>query len=148
MTTRSPSRILILAHGTTRDPALLHAVTTRARHSSAEFTLLVPAVAHGLHRVVDPEDHCCAEAQATLDAALPLLRQATDSPVTGMIGAHEPLAAVQDALNLHGFDEVIVSTLPSRLSRWLHVDLPRKIAALGVPVTSVTARHAGESYAA
>ena len=29
-----------------------------------------------------------------------------------MIGVHEPLAAIQDAVNLHGFDELIISTLP------------------------------------
>ena len=43
-----------------------------------------------------------------------------------MIGSHDPVAAVEDALNMHGFDEVIVSTLP-RASRWLHLDLPSKV---------------------
>jgi hypothetical protein len=55
-----------------------------------------------------------------------------------MVGVASPLDAVQDALNVHGFDEVILSTLPARVSRWLHLDLPRKIAACGVPVTVVT----------
>ena len=41
---------------------------------------------------------------------------------------------------LHGFDEVIISTLPKRVSRWLHLDLPHKAAGLGVPVTTVTAK--------
>ena len=54
-----------------------------------------------------------------------------------MVGSHEPLAAVQDALNLFGFDEVIVSMRPARLSRWLRLDLPHKVRALGVPVTEV-----------
>ena len=36
-----------------------------------------------------------------------------------MVGVHEPLAAIQDAVNLHGFDELIISTLPTRVSRWL-----------------------------
>jgi hypothetical protein len=56
-----------------------------------------------------------------------------------MVGSHDPLAAVEDALNLHGFDEVIVSTLPARTSRWLHIDLPSKVAGMGVPVTKVSA---------
>ena len=38
----------------------------------------------------------------------------------------EPLAAIQDAVNLHGFDELIISTLPHRVSRWLHLDLPQQ----------------------
>ena len=57
-----------------------------------------------------------------------------------MIGVHEPLAAIQDAVNLHGFDELIISTLPSRVSRWLKLDLPHKAAGLGLPVTTVTAQ--------
>lgn len=132
-------RILIVAHRTAREASLLDVVASRASEWHAEFTLLVPAVAHGLHRVVDPEDHCCAEAQATLEAAIPLLSAAARGPVAGMIGAHDPFAAVWDALNAATYDEVIVSTQPSRLSRWLHIDLPRRIAALGVPVTTVTA---------
>ena len=52
----------------------------------------------------------------------------------------EPLAAIQDAVNLHGFDEIIISTLPTRVSRWLHLDLPSKLNGLGLPVTTVTAK--------
>jgi hypothetical protein len=57
--------------------------------------------------------------------------------VTGHIGDAEPLAAVSDALHQRGFDEIIISTLPWRLSRWLRVDLPSKIRDLGVPVHHV-----------
>jgi hypothetical protein len=56
-----------------------------------------------------------------------------------MVGDPEPLAAIQDAINIHGFDEIIISTLPSRVSRWLKLDLPHKVAGLGLPVTTVTA---------
>ena len=45
-----------------------------------------------------------------------------------------------ELLRQHGFDEIIVSTLPRRLSRWLRLDLPHKIADLGLPVTTVTPR--------
>jgi hypothetical protein len=88
--------------------------------------------------VIDPEDQGPGEAQAVLDQALPLLREAAGSEVEGMIGDPEPLAAIQDAINLQGFDEVIISTLPVRLSRWLRLDLPSKVAGLGLPVTTVT----------
>jgi hypothetical protein len=54
------------------------------------------------------------------------------------VGDANPLAAVADALNLRGFDEIIVSTLPWRLSRWLRVDLPSKLRGLGVPVLHVS----------
>ena len=100
----------------------------------------MPSSAHGLHQYLNPEDQGSSEAEATLELALPLLEEATGAPVEPMIGGHEPLAAIQDALNLHGFDEVIISTLPSRVSRWLKLDLPHKVAGLGVPVTTVTAQ--------
>jgi hypothetical protein len=60
--------------------------------------------------------------------------------VEGLLGDPAPLTAVEDAINLHGFDEVIVSTLPARVSRWLKLDLPSKIGGLGLPVTTVTAK--------
>ena len=71
---------------------------------------------------------------------MPLLEQAAGAPIESMIGDAEPLAAIQDAINLHGFDEIIISTLPSRVSRWMKLDLPSKAAGLGLPVTTVTAR--------
>ena len=135
---RTPvSRVLIAAHQTADSPELMQAVSARASLGACTFTLLVPASAHGLHRVVDPEDHGSREAEARLNIALPLLSQAAGESVVGIVGSHEPLAAVQDAVNLLGFDEVIVSMLPARWSRWLHLDLPRKVRGLGLPVTEV-----------
>ncbi len=68
-----------------------------------------------------------------------LLSDAAGRRVEGLIGDPEPLSAIQDAINLHGFDEIILSTLPTRVSRWLRLDLPHKVAGLGLPVTTVTA---------
>ena len=135
----TPARVLVVANQTAATPALIDAVRERAAAGPARFTLLVPSVAHGLHRVVDPEDQDRAEANATLAQALPLLEEAAGSPVEGMLGVPEPLAAIQDAVNLHGFDEIIISMLPRRVSRWLRLDLPHKAAGLGLPVTTVTA---------
>ncbi len=131
------ARVLIVAHHTADSRSLLQAVADRVRRGPCSFTLLVPAAPRGLHRVVDPEDHGTAEAQARLDKALPLLSTVAGGEVAGVVGSHDPLAAVQDALNLLGFDEVIISMLPVRISRWLRLDLPRKVRALGVSVTSV-----------
>jgi hypothetical protein len=132
-----PTRVLIVAHQTADSRALIEAVAQRADAGPCAFTLLVPKLLRGLHRIVDPEDHGIAEAEERLATAVPLLSEAAGSDVVGIIGSHEPFAAVQDALNLFGFDEVIVSMLPVRLSRWLRLDLPHKVRSLGVLVTEV-----------
>jgi hypothetical protein len=139
MESSTPTRVLVVAHRTAATPALLHAVRERAARGPCAFTLLVPNVAHGLHRIVDAEDQGEDAAQSVLALALPLLEEAAGGHVEGMVGDPEPLNAVQDAVNLQGFDEIIVSTLPVRVSRWLHLDLPSKIGGLGLPVTTITA---------
>jgi hypothetical protein len=133
------ARVLVVANRTAATPALLGAVRERAARGPCTFTLLVPRSAHGLHRLADPEEQATDEADATLELALPLLAEAAGAPVAGQVGDPEPLAAIQDAINLQGFDEIIISTLPSRVSRWLKLDLPHKAAGLGLPVTTVTA---------
>jgi hypothetical protein len=134
----TPIRVLVVAHRTAATQPLLDAVRERARRGPSTFTLVVPNAAHGLHKVIDPEDQGAGEARAVIDQALPLLSEAAGAPVEGIVGDPDPGAAVQDAINLHGFDEVIVSTLPARLSRWLKLDLPSKISGMGLPVTTVT----------
>jgi hypothetical protein len=131
-------RILVVAHKTAATQPLLDAVRERAGRGPCTFTLLVPNAAHGLHKIVDPEDQGVDEAKAVIDQALPLLSEAAGTPVEGIVGAPDPGVAVQDAINLYGFDEVIISTLPTRLSRWLKLDLPSKVSGTGLPVTTVT----------
>jgi hypothetical protein len=140
MESSTPPRVLVVAHRTAATPALLQAVRDRAARGPSKFTLLVPNAAHGLHRVTDPEDQADDQAQAVLELALPLLEDAAGTPVDGIVGDPEPLNAIQDAVNLRGFDEIIISTLPARVSRWLKLDLPHKIEGLGLPVTTVVAK--------
>ena len=144
----SAARILVVANKTAATPNLIDAVRERAARGPCEFTLLVPNATHGLHKLVDPEDQEQTEAETTIELALPLLEQAAGRPVDAMVGVPEPLAAIQDAVNLHGFDEVIISTLPTRVSKWLRLDLPHKVAGLGLPVTTVTATSREEVPAA
>jgi hypothetical protein len=132
-------RVLVVANRTAATPGLLDAVRERSARGPCTFTLLVPHTSSGMHRLVDPEDQGISEAQQTVELAVPLLEQAAGSPVESLIGDAEPLAAIQDAINLHGFDEIIISTLPTRVSRWLKLDLPSKASGLGLPVTTVTA---------
>src|SRR5438552_17084188 len=109
----SPARVLVVAHKTAATQPLLDAVRQRAQRGPSKFTLLVPNTAHGLHKVVDPEDQGAGEAQTVIDHAVPLLSEAAGTPVEAIVGDPDPVAAAQDAVNLHGFDAAIVSTLPA-----------------------------------
>ena len=112
----SDRRILIVAHRTAASPKLLAAVTERAARGPCKFTLLVP------RPYWDPDTE---EAAMTLELAIPLFDVAAGSHVQGIVGATD-----------------IVSTLPERVSRWLHLDLGHRIERLGVPVSVVTAEQA------
>jgi hypothetical protein len=138
--TADPARVLVVAHKTAATPALMDAVRERASKGNATFTLLIPKAVHGVTRVADPEDAPDDETRDLLSLALPLLEEAAGSRVEGLIGVSTPIEAIQDAVNMHGFDEIIISTLPTRVSRWLHLDLPSKLNGLGLPVTTITAR--------
>jgi hypothetical protein len=134
-----PAHVLVVAHQTAATDALLEAVRRRARSGPATFHLVVPRRAHGMHRVVDPQDAGEEEAAAALANALPLLCEAAGGTVTGSLGDPEPLSAIQDAVNLGHYDEIMISTLPRRVSRWLRLDLVSKTRGLGLPVTHVEA---------
>ena len=140
MESSAPARVLVVAHKTAATPGLLQAVRDRAARGPATFTLLVPNTTHGLHRVIDPEDQEQSEAQQVVELAVPLLEEAAGGPVESIVGDPSPMNAVQDAINLHGFDEVIISTLPAKVSKWLKLDLPSKVGGLGLPVTTVVAK--------
>jgi hypothetical protein len=134
-----PVHVLVVAHQTAATPGLLDAVHERSERGPAKFHLVVPRQAHGMHKVVDPEDSGGDEAENVLKQALPKLSKAAGSNVTGSLGDAEPLMAIHDAVNLGSYDEIIISTLPPRVSKWLKLDLVSKTRALGLPVTHVEA---------
>ncbi len=134
-----PANVLLVANQTAATSPLLDAVRERARQGPVRFHLVVPRQPHGLDKLMDPQDHGEEEARRALADALPKLSEASGTVVTGDIGDAEPLAAIEDAINLAPYDEVIISTLPLGLSRWLKLDLVSKARALGVPVTHVLA---------
>jgi hypothetical protein len=134
-----PAHVLVVAHQTAATEGLLEAVRERAHAGPATFHLVVPRMPHGMHKVVDPEDVGEGEAKAVLANALPKLSEAAGREVTGSLGDAEPLCAIQDAVNLGHYDEIIISTLPLGVSRWLKLDLVSKTKGLGLPVTHVEA---------
>jgi hypothetical protein len=132
-----PARILIVAHRTAATPPLLAAVRDRAAHGRCSFTLLVPDSAGA----TDTED-----ARETLELSIPLLEDAAGGRVEGVIGEADALAAVKAAHEREPFDEAIISTLPTNVSRWLRLDLPARVQRLGLPVTVVTPRRADREF--
>jgi hypothetical protein len=135
-----PTRVLIVANRTAATEGLRDTVRQRAQAGGAvTFHLLVPATPRGLHRVVDPEVAGREEATAQLEHALEHLREAAGADVTGHVGDADPMAAISDTLHEREVDEIIISTLPRRLSRWMRLDLPSKVRGMGKPVTHVEA---------
>ena len=118
-------RILIVANRTAAAPRLLKAVEHRAAETPSRFTLLVPDAANARH------------ADWTLDTARGLLAKAAGAPVGGLTGGPDPFTAVKDAVATGDFDEIIISTLPRGVSKWLRRDLVTRVRGLGLPVMSI-----------
>jgi hypothetical protein len=79
-------------------------------------------------------------AQSRLNQALAQLR-AEGAQAEGSLGDAEPLTAIADVLAEQPFDEIIISTLPSGISRWLGMDLPHRVERkFNLPVTTVTSK--------
>jgi hypothetical protein len=132
------ARILVVANRTAESPELLAALHSRSVHGPCEFTLLVPSTPHGLAWAANMQDAGNEEAERHRTAFLDELRGEGLDVADAKVGDGDPLAAICDECNFTEYDELIVSTLPLKLSKWLHVDLPRKAqAATRLPVTHV-----------
>ena len=130
--------VLVVANRTAESEELLRALRERAAEGPCSFKLVVPATPHGVAWAGDMHSGA-AEAQGHLDRALDRMRDAGLDVVCGM-GDPDPVAAVEDAVNFGDFDEIIVSTLPRHVSKWLKLDLPHRVARVtGLPVRHVEA---------
>jgi hypothetical protein len=127
------ARILVVANRTAATHRLLEVVKRRAQAGPCQFALLVP----------DVSDRKAAD--WTLESALPLLDRVARSPVEGLVGGPDPFESVQRAVRDGGFDEIIISTLPKRVSKWLRRDLIRRVEGLGLPVTAIVSGMAGDT---
>jgi hypothetical protein len=131
------SRILVVANRTAESPELLEALKQRAADGDCSFTLLIPSTPHGIAWAADMhsgED----EAEDHRKAFVEELREEGLDVDDAKVGDSDALAAIQDECNFADYDEIIVSTLPLHISKWLHLDLPHKAGhATGLPVTHV-----------
>jgi hypothetical protein len=132
-------KILVVANRTADSPDLIEALRRRTADERADFTLLVPAVPHGLAWAADMKAGW-AEAALRADRARTRIRQAGLELEEVVVGDPDPFAAVGDVLHAREFDEIIVSTLPRTISRWLAVGLPARLRrTVELPVAEVHA---------
>jgi hypothetical protein len=123
--------VLVIANVTAGSGELLDALRRRAEESPVRFTLLVPATGGGRGGR--------EAAEARLDAALERM-QAAGLEVQGRVGDSDPVAAVYDVWDPRTWDEIVVATLSGEASRWLEIDLPRRVERItGMPVIHVVA---------
>jgi hypothetical protein len=130
---------LIVGNQTLFGPALASAIAERiAIGEPMRFHVVVPATPTQSGFTWD-EDEAHAAAQERLDATLAHI-QGLGVEASGEVGARDPVEAARDAIRGHPVDEVILSTLPAGISRWLGQDAPTRLkAAVTVPVVVVTA---------
>lgn len=138
-----PRRILIVASHTAGGAHLKDVVRKRMEEGPSVFTLLVPAT--------PPPDVIWTEGQAHRGAeermrdALQGLRE-VGAEVEGVVGDKRPIHAITDVLVEHPHDEIIVSTFPIGVSRWLKQDLPHRVERVfRLPTTHVVAEPAEKS---
>jgi GABA permease len=129
-------RYLVVANQTLGGVDLLSLLRELAGQPSS-FHVLVPAT--------PPRDHLWTEGEARtiarrrLDDALERFRS-VGLQASGEVGDERPLQAIDDVLADREFDEIVLSTFPPGMSRWLRLDLPHRVrAAYGLPVRHVIA---------
>jgi GABA permease len=131
---------LVVGNQTLDSPELAEAIRERMAAGPARFHIVVPAtpVQRGL---TWDEDKARIVAQDRLTAAISRLVE-LDAEVTGEIGHRDPIEATEDALRGREVDEVILSTLPPGISRWLGQDVPTRLkGSVLVPVSVVTTQN-------
>jgi hypothetical protein len=150
------ARILVIANKTLGSDDLLQSIRDRMAKGPCEFTLLVPATAHA-HREHSMEaltrritnmpvtDEARGTAEADYEHAQERVEfgieqlQRLGAQVNGEVGNANPVKAVEDALSRRKYDEIILSTLPGGMGRWLGQDVPQKVKRkFKGPVTVVT----------
>lgn len=145
-------RVLVVANRTVGGVELAGVLGERIAAGDCEFHLLVPVpptppigIAAGFSAMEvgvvptlqGPDEREVAEER--LRYGLDWMR-GLGATVTGEVGESDAVRAVRTALDAQHIDEIIISTLPTTISRWLRQDLPHRVERkFALPVTVVTA---------
>ena len=128
---------LIVANQTLASQSLTDAIKARLADGPVRTHVVVP-LSPVDHRLTWDETESRRVAQERLDDVVRRLR-AMGAEADGEVGDRDPVMAVRDAMRGREVDEVIVSTLPKGVSRWLGEDVPSRLReAVRVTVTVVT----------
>jgi hypothetical protein len=131
-----PKRVLVVANQTSAGRSLRQEILRRAKQRPHVFTLVVPATAPKDH-LVSTDEEADELARRHLEAALGAL-QGEGLEIEGHVGDPSPMLAIADALLTDTFEEIVLSTLPPGMSRWLKQDLPVRVERrFGLPLTVV-----------
>ena len=128
---------LVVANQTLPGQPLAEAVRERIAGGACVFYVVVPLtpVSHG---GTWEENESNQAARGRLAAFLGVLRN-EGVEADGEIGDRDPIQAVRDVLRTRAVDEIILSTLPPGVSRWLQLDIPSRLArAIELPVTVIS----------
>jgi nucleotide-binding universal stress UspA family protein len=128
---------LVVANLTLGGDSLLDILRDRASRGPCRFHVLVPASADPSGWVHSEEDDVAA-AHRRLEAATQRFSALGEQvEVSGEVG-DRPIDAVLDVVRREDIDEIILSTLPVGVSKWLRIDLVSRIQrAVDIPVTHV-----------
>jgi hypothetical protein len=130
------ANVLVLANETIGGLALLDAIRDRHAEGDARFHVVVPQ-SRPRHGNVIYDEAVRDSAQVRVDLALAFM---SDEGIegTGEVGDADPFNAATDAIEAHGIDEIIISTLPAITSGWLRRDLPERLEGeTGLPVNHI-----------
>ncbi len=126
------TKLLVIANRTVDSDEIRDAILNRAIAGPVEITLVAPA-SSGVGSFRERR----AATEQRLDRAVQGLRE-VGVPVEGVVGDPDPMLAVQDTWDPRRYDEVIVATLPTGVSRWMAADLPHRVERFtGARVTHV-----------
>jgi hypothetical protein len=126
------TKLLVIANRTVDSDEIRDAIVNRAVAGPVEITLVAPA-SSGVGSMRERR----AATEQRLDRAVQGLRE-VGVPVEGVVGDPDPMLAVQDTWDPRRYDEVIVATLPTGVSRWMAADLPHRVERFtGARVTHV-----------